>query len=161
MPAPFRYDRRFEFDLAPDELWQVLARTDDYQGWWPWLRGVEPGSESTAAGTALVAGTIARCAVRAPLPYTLRFDVTLDRIEPGERVDATVRGDLDGPATLKLRPSERGGSWARLVWTLELRDRLLRPLSALTRPAMVWAHDRIIEVGLRDFERRALDGDCP
>jgi hypothetical protein len=161
MPAPFRYDRRFEFDLPPGELWEVLARTDDYPGWWPWLRAVEPGARSAAAATALVDGTIARCAVRAPLPYTLHFDVTIDRVEPATHVDASVRGDLDGPARLELTPSERGGSWARLVWSLELRDRLLRPLALLTRPAMVWAHDRVIEAGLRDFERRALDRDRP
>lgn len=161
MPAPFRYDRRFEFDLPPADLWAVLARTDDYEAWWPWMREVEPGSGSTAAGTALVAGTVAMCAVRAPLPYTLHFDVTLDRVVTGERVDALVAGDLDGRAMLELTSNDRGGSWARLVWTLELRDRLLRPLASLTRPAMVWAHDRVIEAGLRDFQRRALDGHRP
>jgi hypothetical protein len=50
------------------------------------------------------------------------------------------------------------GSVARLVWSLELRDSFLRPLSFIARPAMVWAHDRVIELGLRDFERRALNG---
>lgn len=158
MPAPFRYDRRFEFGVAPGQLWEALARTDDYHAWWPWLRGVEPGVQGETTGTALVAGTIARCAVRAPLPYTLRFDVTIDRVVPERRVHASVRGDLEGPAMLELAPGDHGGSRARLMWTLELRDRLLRPLSSVTRPVMVWAHDRVIESGLRDFERRALDG---
>jgi hypothetical protein len=156
MPAPFRYDRHFDFALAPDDLWRVLTRTDDYAVWWPWLRAVDPGPGAAAAGTALVAGTVARCAVRAPLPYTLHFDVHLERVEPGVGVDARVQGDLDGAARLELARAG-AGSAARLAWTLELRSRVLRPLAALTRPAMVWAHDRVIEAGLRDFERRALD----
>jgi hypothetical protein len=160
MPAPFRYDRRFGFELPPDELWAVLARTDDYQGWWPWLRAVEAGPAAASSGTALVAGTVARCAVRAPLPYTLRFDVRLVEVVPGERVDVVVTGDLDGPARLDLAAAGDGTS-ARLSWTLELRDRFLRPLASLGRPAMVWAHDRVIEAGLRDFERRALDRPRP
>jgi hypothetical protein len=34
-------------------------------------------------------------------------------------------------------------------------------LSLVARPVMEWAHDRVIEVGLRDFERRALNGSGP
>jgi hypothetical protein len=34
----------------------------------------------------------------------------------------------------------------------DLRASLLRPL------ALVWTHDRVIEMGFREFERRALNG---
>jgi Polyketide cyclase / dehydrase and lipid transport len=147
--APFRYDRRFDFDVAPAGLWDALGRTDEYPSWWSWLRDLEGGE--------LREGAVAHCVVQAPLPYALRFDVEVQRVVPERRVETMVCGDLDGPALLEIEP--RGaGCTARLEWSLELRDRLLRPLSSLARPAMVWAHDRVIEVGLREFERRALDG---
>ena len=149
MPEPFRFDRRFELAATPDALWDVLARTDEYPQWWSWLRALEGGE--------LREGAVAKCLVRAPLPYTLRFDVEVQRVLPKELVETTVRGDLDGPARLELSPSA-GGCSARLHWSLQLRDTFLRPLSFIARPAMVWAHDRVIEMGLRDFERRALDG---
>jgi uncharacterized protein YndB with AHSA1/START domain len=147
--APFRYDRRFDFDVAPTDLWDALGRTDQYPQWWSWLRDLDGGE--------LREGAVARCVVQAPLPYALRFDVEVQRVVPQRRVETVVRGDLHGPALLEIEP-RTGGCTARLEWTLELRDRLLRPLSSLARPAMVWAHDRVIEVGLREFERRALDG---
>jgi len=147
--APFRYDRSFDFRVPPGELWSVLARTDRYPEWWPWLRSFD--------GAALEEGAVARCVVQGPLPYSLRFDVVVECVVPEERVVTQVRGDLAGPAVLELGARSDGSS-ARLTWTLELRDRLLRPLAMLTRPAMVWAHDRVIEVGLREFERVALDG---
>lgn len=150
MPTPFRYDRRFEFAVPRDELWATLARTEEYPRWWPWLRHLE--------GDGLEPGAIAHCVVRAPLPYTLRFEVVVDDVVPHERVDARVRGDLEGPARLELEPAGDACA-ARLVWSLELRDRVLRRVAGVARPAMVWAHDRVIDVGLRSFERRALDGD--
>jgi uncharacterized protein YndB with AHSA1/START domain len=150
LAPPFRYDRSFEFDVAPRDLWSVLTQTDRYPEWWPWLRDFDRAE--------IEAGAVASCVVQGPLPYTLRFEVVVESVVPEERVATQVRGDLSGPAVLEL--TERpGGSSARLQWSLELRDRLLRPLSRVARPAMVWAHDRVIEIGLREFERVALNGD--
>ena len=149
MPEPFRFDRSFELDATPDELWSALSATDRYPQWWSWLRVMEGGE--------LREGSVARCVVRAPLPYTLRFDVGVEDVIAGELVDTQVRGDLDGPARLEIEP-RTGGCTARLVWSLHLRDSLLRPLAVVARPAMTWAHDRVIEMGLRQFERHALNG---
>jgi len=151
VPAPFRYDRRFDFEASPTELWAALSQTERFPEWWPWLRDLD--------GTALEVGAVAHCVVQAPLPYTLRFDVAIEEVVPQQHITTQVRGDLNGPARLDVTPRNEGSS-ARLTWTLELRDRLLRPLAMVARPAMVWAHDRIIEVGLREFERHALASDA-
>lgn len=149
MPTPFRFDRRFEFAVPPDELWATIVQTERYPQWWPWLREIDGSLEQ---------GSVARCVIRAPLPYSLRFTIEVERIVPAQRVDTRVGGDLEGPASLVVTPNGDGGSIAHLRWELELRDRMLRSVSVVSRPAMVWAHDRVIEVGLREFERRALDG---
>ena len=149
MPSPFRFDRAFDLEASPEQLWAVLERTEKYPAWWSWLKTLDVGD--------LREGAVARCVVRAPLPYTLRFEVVVQRVVPRETISTIVRGDLEGPARLDVEATS-GGSSARLTWELELRDSLLRTLSMFTRPAMVWAHDRVIEMGLRDFERRALDG---
>jgi uncharacterized protein YndB with AHSA1/START domain len=152
VPAPFRYDRSFDFRVRPRDLWSVLIQTDRYPEWWPWLRGLD--------GAELHVGAVAHCVVQGPLPYTLRFDVVVESVVPQERIATQVRGDLSGPAVLEVA-SHPDGSSARLQWALELQDRVLRPLARFARPAMVWAHDRVIEVGLREFERVALNGDAP
>jgi hypothetical protein len=99
--------------------------------------------------------------IRAPLPYALRFTVHVEQAVKPERVDTVIHGDLEGPARLELTPAGSGGSTARLSWALELRDPVLRRLAVVGRPAMTWAHDRIIASGLRQFEQRALDGRTP
>ncbi|MBM3672609.1 MAG: hypothetical protein FJW86_10590 [Actinobacteria bacterium] len=150
MPAPFRFDRRFDLAVAPEDLWRTLIQTDEYPTWWSWLREIDGGE--------LREGAVARCVVQGPLPYQLQFEIEVGEVVPATRVDTKVRGDLEGPARLEIAPAPNG-STARLAWTLELRDSLLRPLSLVARPFMVWAHDRAIATGLRDFERRALRED--
>jgi uncharacterized protein YndB with AHSA1/START domain len=152
MAAPFRFDRRFTFDVAPAVFWDVVTRTDQYPSWWSWLREFDSDG--------LRAGQTARCVIRAPLPYVLRFDVHVERVVDGELVATRIDGDLEGPARLEVA-SAPGGCIARLLWSLELRDRVLRRFALVGRPAMSWAHDRIVDVGVRQFEERALDGARP
>jgi hypothetical protein len=147
--APFHYDRRFRLDVPPDALWALLEGTDRYVEWWSWLQTLDGGG--------LRRGDVAECVVRAPLPYSLRFTVRVEDVVPRASVATRVEGDLEGPARLEIT-AVPGGCEARLAWELHLRDRVLRPLSGVARPAMRWAHDRVVETGLSEFRRRAIDG---
>lgn len=147
MPAPFRFDREFPFDCGADALWSVLTATGDYTDWWSWLRsldvsGLKPGAE-------------ARFEIRGPLPYSLRGTITVHEVVTAERIRTEVAGDLHGPAQLTIRPTPLG-CVARLQWSLDLRDRVLRGLAIAGRPAMAWAHDRVVAEGVAQFKRRAL-----
>lgn len=152
MPKPFRFDQRWLFAVPPKELWAVLSETDRFQQWWPWLRSFD------SAG--LVAATVSDCVVRAPVPYSLRFRVTILAVVPERLVDTRVSGDLEGPARLEVA-SHPEGSEAALSWALELRDPLLRAGSWAARPVMEWGHDWVIDAGVRQFRRTALGDSRP
>jgi hypothetical protein len=157
VPSPFRFDRAWHFDVTPAELWTTLGHTERYREWWPWLRSFTFDSPQGAdgAGDALTTGRTARVVIQAPLPYQLHCSVRVDDAVRHERLVTTVDGDLQGPARLELRPVD-GGTEARLAWSFELRAPLLRTLALFGRPAMAWAHDRIVERGLVQFEGHAL-----
>jgi Polyketide cyclase / dehydrase and lipid transport len=145
--APFRFDRTWWFPVAPEQLWAVLHRTDRYPGWWSWLRefeaeGFEPG-------------TTARCVIQSPLPYALRCTISVDEMRTAAEIVTTVSGDLRGPARLEVR-GVADGCTARLVWSLVPGSPVLRHLARIGRPAMVWAHDRVVATGVDQFRRRAL-----
>ena len=154
MPTPFRFDRGWDFAVTPEQLWTTFEQTDRYREWWPWLKelrlsagGFQPGAEATVV-------------IQAPLPYQLHCVVHIDEAEPARRLVAHVTGDLQGPAHLELSPTA-SGTEARMAWTLDVQSSLLRPLATIARPALSWAHDRIVERGLVQFESHALDGEGP
>ena len=149
MPSPFVFDEEFSFAVTPAEFWAAVVQTDQYPTWWTWLRRFD--------GEGLQAGASARCTIQAPLPYALRFTVHVDEVVPSERVETTIAGDLEGPARLEVA-GDGEGCVARLAWSLHLRDPVLRRLAVFARPAMSWAHDRVVAIGLRQFEQRALAG---
>jgi hypothetical protein len=145
--APFRFDRTWEFPVPPEQLWAVLNRTDQYPSWWSWLREFDTEGFET--------GTTARCVIQSPLPYALRCTIHVDEMRAAEAIVTTVTGDLRGPARLEVgRVSD--GCTARLVWSLTPGNRTLRRVAHVARPAMVWAHDRVVATGVEQFRRRAL-----
>jgi uncharacterized protein YndB with AHSA1/START domain len=146
--SPFRYDRTFDFDVGRDVLWDALTDTSHYSSWWPWLRKFDASS--------LAPGTVAHCAVRAPLPYTLEFSVHVQSVDPGRAVVTEVRGDLSGPARLEVDGDGDGRSSARLAWEVELRVPFLSAASLVARPVLVWAHDQVVASGVQGFRRSAL-----
>ena len=149
MTRPFRFDRTWRFDGVPVErLWEAVSSPQRFPTWWSWLRDADlPPS--------LVSGAVARFTVRPPLPYVLRFAVAVDDVVPCERIDASVGGDVVGPAALEVR-AVGGGSEARLVWTLSLTRPALRRVERVARPAMVAGHDLVVALGVRQFRRKAL-----
>ena len=149
--TPFRFDRAWQFAVAPEQLWATFERTDRYREWWPWLRTLD------IEGDGLVPGAVARVVIQAPLPYQLHCAVHVEEADAPRLLVARVTGDLDGPARLALTPTATGTE-ARMAWSLDVKSSLLRPLATLARPALAWAHDRIVERGLVQFEAHALEG---
>ncbi|MGZ8762485.1 MAG: SRPBCC family protein [Acidimicrobiia bacterium] len=146
MPRPFTFDRTWVFATPPDDFFATICRTDEFTEWWSWLRRCEiEGVHS---------GARADCVIQAPLPYALRLTIAIEAVETGALIVTQVEGDLHGPARLEIAPHPDGCT-ARLVWSLELRDPVLRNVAIFARPAMVWAHDRVVDAGVADFERRA------
>ena len=146
MPAPFRFDRTWHFDVSLERLWGAVADTEAYPRVWPWLDDFQTGPLSVV--------TVARFRVRPPLPYRLQFTVQVDDVVEYEHVSARVGGDVEGPARLDLAPTPTGSS-ARLTWELELRRPSLARVEPLVRPVMILGHNLVVARGVRQF-RRAL-----
>lgn len=144
--GPFRSDRTWQFDLAPDELWDRIASCERYPDWWPWLRSFDPS-------TGLTTGACWRCEVSPPLPYMVRFTVhieSIDRSRRGGRITASVAGDVRGGAELCIDP-DGSGATARLRSALEPANPLLRGVGRVARPAIEWGHDWVLDEGRRQF----------
>jgi hypothetical protein len=142
-----RSDRRYEFAVGPDELWTAFTRVEDYRSWWPWLRRFEAGGFEP--------GERWRCTVQPPLPYVLRFDVTLVEVEPHRFVTASVSGDIVGEARIDVRATGTG-SEVRLVSALSPSNPMLRAIATMARPVVRFGHDWVLDTGLRQFASRAI-----
>jgi uncharacterized protein YndB with AHSA1/START domain len=142
-----RSDRRYRFNVGPEVLWPVLTRVEDYRSWWPWLRRFD--------ATTFEPGAAWTCVVQPPLPYSLRFRIVLDEIDPCRSATARVDGDIVGDARLELTPTDEGTE-VRLRSSLAPENQLLRAIARVARPVAQLGHDWVLDTGLRQFRSRAL-----
>jgi uncharacterized protein YndB with AHSA1/START domain len=146
----FLSDRRWDFPVGREQLWDVVTAVEQYPRWWPWLRRFDPGDgfECSSRWSGIVVP---------PLPYVVRFRVQLEEVEPGDRVRATVGGDVKGWAELSLHDGADGASSARLRSDLAPTNPVLRQFAMVARPMVRWGHEWVLDQGQRQFVDRALE----
>ena len=141
-------DRRYRFTSSPEATWRALESTDRYQHWWPWLRQFE------AAG--LIVGDRWQCAVRPPLPYTVRFTIELTEVERPTTVGATITGDITGTARIEVEPDGDAGSAINLRSELAPSGRVFTAFATVARPLVTRGHNWVLDTGAAQFGRPEL-----
>lgn len=142
-------DRRYRFEVPPAELWPLVVQVEEYRRWWPWLRAFE--------ADAFEPGARWTCVVQPPVPYSLRFRITLDEVDPHRCTAATIDGDITGTARIDLAATEEGTE-LHLLSRLAPSNALLRLVAAVARPVAQLGHDWVIDTGLRQFREQVLPG---
>ncbi len=144
------YRGLFTFDVPPEAVWSSIEHCERFETWWAWLR------EFRLEGARLEAGAVMYGVVSPPVPYTMRIRVALDRCSRPDRIDATVHGDLEGPACLVLEPAG-DGTLVEVSWTVEMTQRAMR----LAAPCGASPHALGARPGRRGDRERSTAGTSP
>ena len=142
-----RSDRRYRFEASPEELWERFGDVSAFRSWWPWLRRFD--------AAALAPGERWGCTVQPPLPYTLRFTITIGEVEELRRIEASVAGDIHGTATLEVAEVDDGAE-IHLRSQLAPSNRYLRTVAKVAAPVVRFGHDWVLDMGARQFRTKAL-----
>ena len=147
-----RSDRRVTFDEPPEQVWEAVTHPERYTTWWPWLRRLD--------ATGLAEGEVWVCDVQPPLPYSLRFTITIGEVVAGRSVQASVGGDITGTACVDLTPLG-DATEVHVVSDLAPSAGVLRAFARVARPLVTWGHDWVLDQGVRQFRGRASSSAPP
>ena len=143
------YAGRFSFPVPAAELWDAIERFDQFERWWGWLGDLKIEGAGLQPGSRLI-GMVAP-----PLPYRMKVVVQFDQCQSERSVDASVSGDLVGPAHLRLVPTETGTD-AEVDWSLEMRQLPMRVAARVAYPLLRWGHDQVVEATVNGFRRQLV-----
>ncbi|WP_329114465.1 SRPBCC family protein [Streptomyces sp. NBC_01465] len=134
----YRFRSVWELPAAPEAVYAVLEKADEYPRWWPQVRSVTPLDDIT--GTARF---------RSLLPYELVVTAREKLRDPVARVlEVEMTGDLEGWARWTV---EGRGGRTRAVYEqeVEVRKPLMRRLSVPGRPVFLANHALMMRGGRR------------
>lgn len=138
-------------------VYDALRDYESHPLWWPGVNEATLLREGDEDGV----GAVLEYVVAGPLPYDLRFEVTVDAAERPERIAVAAKGELEGTGEWRLE--EHGElTVARYAWAVATTKRWMNALATPARPLFSWAHTKVMRagaVGLADHLGVALVAD--
>ena len=103
-------------------------------------------------GDALTEASTIAFTIDPPGPYRFNIAVHVIEADEGQFLRGRITGDLEGDATFELWPSGNG-SEVEIMWDVEIRSPVIRPVIVIARPFLVRAQLWAVDVALRGFRR--------
>jgi len=142
----YRFRSVWDLDAAPERVYAVLERAEEYPLWWPQVRRTTTVDERSQ---------IAR--FRSFLPYDLVVTARERLRDPSAGVlEAEMTGDLDGWVRWTVSAAGRG---ARVLYEqeVEVRKPLMRRLAVPGRPFFLANHALMMRSGRRGLSALLMD----
>lgn len=100
----YRMVTEWHADAPLEQVWDALLLVREWPSWWRGFRAVEqlrPGEDSGV-------GMVVHQAWRSYLPYTLRFDLEILRVERHALLEGRAGGDIEGTCRWTFQRREDG-----------------------------------------------------
>jgi mannose-6-phosphate isomerase-like protein (cupin superfamily)/uncharacterized protein YndB with AHSA1/START domain len=126
-----------------DDVFEALLHGEDYPRWWgeAWKRVTPIGDTPTGsvgAKTEVIAGGF--------LPYTIKLELEVERIERPQLLAVLSRGDLEGTGTWRLHEFD-GGTAVSYDWRVRASKPLIRRFSPVVKPLFRANHTWVMRRG--------------
>lgn len=146
----YRFQRRIHVDASPADIFPALVETHDWVRWWDHLESVEtlagPPDDPTRRTD--------RYVVRAPVGYRIEVHGWFVTVDPPQRLEAHLAGDLEGSGRLELHPAPGGTTDLHYLLDVRTTRRWMRLLAPMARPLFERNHHRVLSEAFAGLARR-------
>ena len=146
----YRFISTWRIPAPIDDVWDVVADSLGWPEWWPAVTRVEELKQGEASG----AGNVRRYTFKGALPYALSFEMEAAASWKPYSLRGSAIGQLEGEGRWYFDAVSPNETVVRYEWDVETNRRWMNLLAPLLRPAFVWNHDYIMDVGERGLKRR-------
>lgn len=147
--AKFEYVSVWRLSAGLDAVWRAIYEAEAWPQWWPGLKSVEDLGGGGPDGV----GGLRRFTWQGVLPYRLRCDITITRVETGRLIEGAASGDVTGLGAWRFM--DHGGlTEVRCEWRVSPRRWWMSLMLALARPLVNWNHETLMGWGGAGLAKR-------
>jgi hypothetical protein len=147
--SQYHFTTLWHFDHPLDLVWEEIRLMDRWPEWWPYVRAVK----KIKNGDEQEIGSIRRIHWSTALPYSLKFDSELTRLEYPKRMEGRAFGDLTGTGIWTFDPNGQGTT-VRYDWNVIIEKKWLNMLEPILKPLYKWNHDKVMAAGYTGLAKR-------
>lgn len=139
--AEYSFLTTWILDARLDDVWQAIYETERWPGWWRGVRAVEKLEQGDAAGI----GARYRHEWRSVIPYPVRFEAQITRIEPGRLIEADAHGELSGTGRWRFFGDRE--SVVTYEWNVRTTKPWMNLVAPIAGPIFRWNHNAVMHQG--------------
>ena len=143
--ASYSFVTEWRLDAPIDRVYEAIHDSLAWPSWWSAVKAVEeirPAAERNGVGT------VRRYTFKGSLPYTLSFDLAVDRVEPPTTLGGRATGELEGSGVWTLR-EDGGTTVARYDWNVRTTRWWMNLVAPLARGVFKSNHDIVMRSGAK------------
>jgi hypothetical protein len=139
--ASYSFLTTWILDAPREEVWDAIFAVERWPEWWRGVRTVELLEEGDAAGI----GALYRHEWRSVIPYPVRFEARITRIEPRDLIEADAHGELAGVGRWRFSGDRQ--TTITYEWNVRTTRRWMNLAAPLARPIFRWNHNVVMHQG--------------
>jgi hypothetical protein len=140
--ASYSFLTTWILDAPREAVWDAIYEIEHWPDWWRGVRQVEklePGSGNGGVGA------LYRHEWRSVIPYPVRFETRITRVDLPHLIEAEADGELAG--TGRWRVFEGPETAVTYEWNVRTTRSWMNAVGPVARPVVRWNHNAVMHQG--------------
>ncbi|BAO91713.1 SRPBCC family protein [Caballeronia cordobensis] len=139
----------WKIEAPLQQVWNAIHDPAAWPQWWTCVERVTEVESGAPDGV----GALHRYTWKGRLPYRVRFDMRVTRVEPLALLEGTASGDVEGFGRWRFA-SSGGVAIVRYEWRVHTGRGWMNLLAPIARPLFEWNHDYVMQQGGEALAKR-------
>jgi hypothetical protein len=139
--ASYSFLTTWILDAPRADVWKAIYEIERWPEWWRGVRSVK----LLEAGDTLGIGALYGHEWRSVIPYPVRFDARITRIEPLDLIEADADGELAGVGRWRFFGERE--TTVTYEWNVRTTQAWMNLAAPLARPIFRWNHNVVMHQG--------------
>ncbi len=148
--SEYEFITRWQFDAPIERVWRVIEDADTWPEWWKGVLSVEKIKDGDESGVGSVRSTV----WKSSLPYEIKFDSEVTRVERLRLIEARAYGELEGNGLWQFESLGPNKTRVQYDWRVKTTKAWMNFLAPIARPFFQWNHDVIMGWGEDGLKKR-------
>ena len=139
----YNFETHWKFEADVEQIWGLINEFN-YGDWWKGLdsKRIKKGTSEIGVGDRFIS------IFKTKLPYQLKFESEVVKIESPSYLEISVFGELEGHGIWRL--SQQGPiTHVQYIWQVNTNKKWMNALAPLLRPAFIWNHGQVMNDGAK------------
>ncbi len=139
--ASYSFLTTWILDARHEDVWDAIYEIERWPEWWPGVRSVQKLEHGDPNGV----GSLYRHEWRSVIPYPVRFETRITRIELPHLIEAAADGELAGTGRWRFF----GGRETAVTyeWNVRTTRAWMNAVAPIARPIFRWNHNAVMHRG--------------